>query len=158
MAEAFTSFSLNSSSTTSKAAIVHALNAEGNILCSNQVADISRGSKSNFEVTCKRCQKKLAPKAEVVKKPKATKAAKVSKKAQVTELASERTELALELLNVPRENRKQPEFVAKRVRLVELREKLAELGYEASTYQANAKALAGITFVTKKPRKSKKAA
>lgn len=156
MAEVYSSFSLNTTSH-SKAAIVHALNADGNILCSNQVADISRGAKGNLQVTCKRCQKKLAPKAEKVAKPKAVKEAKVSKKAKVTELASERTELALELVQISREQRKQPEFIAKRQRLVELRDQLAELGYEASTYQANAKALAAVTFITKKPRKRKTA-
>lgn len=157
----FTSFSLNSSATTKKAAVVHSLSAEGNILCSNQVADISRGAKSNMEVTCKRCLNKLSPKAKAVKvtKPKALKEKKVSQKALVTKLATEKTELAQELVNTPREVRKQPEFIAKRIRLVELRKELADLGYEATTFQANAKILAGMgIMVTKKPRKSKKAA
>lgn len=154
----FTSFSLTPKST-SKAAVVHSVTAEGNMLCSNKVADISKGALSNMEVTCKRCLGKLnpKPKAEKVAKPKAEKSKKVSQKAEVSKLAAEKTDLALQVVMASKDQRKQPEFVAKRQRLVELRDQLQLLGYEATTYQANAKMLAGMTFVTKRTRKSKKA-
>lgn len=154
-----TNYSLNSKST-SKAAVVHATQ-DGNLLCSNQVADISKGAFSNMEVTCKRCLAKInaASKPVAEKKSKAkgeAKAKKVSQKALVAKLATDKAELAQELVNTPREIRKQPEFVAKRVRLIELRKQLADLGYEATTFQANAKILAGIgVLVTKKTRKKK---
>ena len=156
----FTSYSLNSSGTTKKAAVIHSMTAEGNILCSGKVADGSRGAFSNAEVTCKRCLNKLNPKskAEKASKPKAEgKRKSASKKAEVRDLATRRTELALELLKVPKDQRRQPEFVAKRAELVDLREQLQALGYEATTYQANAKILAGITFLApkKRGRKSK---